>query len=96
MYGSDTSLLIEPTTMGFSVIKIEIPENSTVVCVCATVTGAEELEIYMWQKDPTGFYSPTLLVQKKVRFQIQTLLHQCFKGLYQVFNLMLFLIRPVF
>ena len=77
MYGSDTSLSIEPSSMGFSVIKFVIPTNSTVVSVCTTVMGAEDLEIYMWQKDPQGFYSPTLLVQKKVSFKYQTLLHEC-------------------
>ena len=66
MHGSDNLLSIEPSSMGFSVFKFVIPQNSTVVSVCATVIRAEQLEIYMWQKDPTGFYSPTLLVQKDV------------------------------
>ena len=74
MYDSNTSLSIKPSSMGFSVLKFGLPENSTVVCVCATVIGAEDLKIYMWQKDPKGVYSPTLLVEKKVRFRKESMI----------------------
>ena len=67
--GSNAVLSLEPSSMGFSVIKFTLAqENSTVLSVCSTVSGASELEVHMWQKDPWGIFDPTLIVLQNVCF----------------------------
>ena len=67
MAGSDASLTLKPSSMGFSVIKLTLPEeNSTVISVCLNTTGAEVVDLLMWQKDVQYYEDPTNLVNETV------------------------------
>ena len=73
--GSGTVLSLEPSFLEYGEDELTVLKVSAgtggggweLLEFCVTVSGAEELEVLMWQKDPEGEKAPGLLAKRKVR-----------------------------